>query len=156
VKEYRLYAGYSYTLQRGGRRLPKLSIIMGRSLLSPNRYMVAWDCTTISIPLSISNRTVRVPDAGGAWRRRGDDGGGRGLGLQHCNRAAVEQKFQSRYRRTDLTKCRNHEQTSKPLQNAHPPQSERSLRTKAISRSQSEHILIKPQMACAPRKVNVS
>jgi len=154
VKEYRLYAGYSYTLQRGGRRLPKLSIIMGRSLLSPNRCMVPWDCTTISIPLSISNRTVRVPDAGGAWRRRGDDGGGRGLGLQHCNRAAVEQKFQSRYRRTDLTKCRNHEQTSKPLQNAHPPQV--NVRTMAISRSQSEHILIKPQMACAPCKVNVS
>ena len=73
---------------------------------------------TIGIPLLISIGTARIPDAGGRWRRRRHDGGGRGLGLQHCDRVAVGQKVKSRYRRTDLTKCRIHEQTSKPLQKA--------------------------------------
>ena len=48
----------------------------------------AYDCATIRMPLLISERTVRTPDAGGWRRRRGDDGGGRGLCLQHCNRAS--------------------------------------------------------------------
>jgi len=81
-------------------------------------WLASSDMKTIGIPLLISIGTARIPDAGGRWRRRRHDGGGRGLGLQHCDRVAVEQKVKSRYRRTDLTKCRIHEQTSKPLQKA--------------------------------------
>jgi len=61
------------------------------------------DCETIRIPVAllISKRTFRAHDAA-VWRcMRSDDGGGRGLGLQHYRVVAAEQKFRTRSVSTD-------------------------------------------------------
>ena len=92
--------------------------------LSADTSATSQDYETFHVLPCTSKKRIRTPDDGAWRRRRSDDGAGRGLRRRHCNRVAVEQKFNSIY----LTNWsgKNAEFTSrpsKPLRNAHATKS---------------------------------